>query len=357
MQDTTQTAGKWELDPQAAPAEKRKPAPPTENRHAVAARKRQEKRDKENTFYVPSEPASPEETEFRHAHWKDKRKRVLQALRDAATGRTTIENFENCGSDCAVEYDQKTQKYRLRANFCKNRHCEPCMKAKANLLTANLQDILEDNTEKQFRFITLTLKHSTEDLGDQLDRLNACFKKLRNSEVWKETQEGGAAMLEVKYNQDTGEWHPHLHIIAEGFFLHHRNLSEAWHKITGDSFRVDVRSIDSAKDASYYVAKYVSKGTNNEVWYTPHIAVEWVTTMRGRRTCTTYGSWRGIKLLAPLEKTGNFVHVARLTEVVRSANRGEQWAISCLDAIKRDLQYNPNRPRKPKAGTLLIEPT
>ena len=138
-------------------------------------------------------------------------------------------------------------------------------------MPANLKTKVGESPGNQFRFITLTLRHTDTPLADKLDRLTACFKKLRNSKCWKETQTGGAVMIEVKYDRDTGEWHPHLHIVAEGFFLHHQDLSAAWHAITTDSFRVDIRAIKTTKDAAFYVAKYVSKGSNDDVYYTPAI--------------------------------------------------------------------------------------
>lgn len=299
-------------------------------------------------------PIANEEQDFRHAHWKDKRRRVLIALKQSGATANSIEAFENCGSDCSVEYCKEKQRYRVRANHCKNRHCEPCMKSKGNLLAANLQKKVQESPGKQFRFITLTLKHTDTPLADQLDRLTACFKKLRNSKCWKETQDGGAVMIEVKYDRETGEWHPHLHIVAEGFFLHHSDLSTAWHGITGDSFRVDIRVIKSAKDAAFYVAKYVSKGSNDDVYYCPEIAVEWIHAMKGRRTCAAYGTWRGFKLLEHLPDTGTWKPIGSLCSIAQAAARGEEWAIGLIDVIRADCQYNPHKKRLPKSPPLPV---
>ena len=228
------------------------------------------------------------------------------------------------------------------------------MKAKANLLAANLKNKIEESPGKQFRFITLTLRHTDTPLAEQLDRLNTCFKKLRNSKCWKETQTGGAVMIEVKYDRETGEWHPHLHIVAEGFFLHHQDLSAAWHAITTDSFRVDIRAIKSARDATFYVAKYVSKGSNDDVYYTPEIAVEWIIAMKGRRTCQSYGTWRGFKLLEHLPDTGEWTKVGSLLSIAQAAADGQEWAIRAIDAIRKDCQYNPHKKRERKTDTLPI---
>lgn len=356
-EETARTSAKFELSNELTRAERRRLERKTskESPNAKAARKRKEK--KETMEYRPADPITPHEANFRHAHWKPKRKQVLKTLRAAGIGPSAIEAFENCGSECSVEYDSENNRYRLKANYCHNRHCEPCMRAKSNTLAKNLEQKVTDNVGKQFRFITLTLKHSDDPLREQLDRLTECFKKLRNSKVWKETQEGGCCMLEVKWNPDTGEWHPHFHIVAEGFFLHHRDLRTEWYKITGDSFRVDIRALDSARDAAWYVGKYVSKGTNNEVWYNEHTAKEWVTAMQGKRTCATYGTWRGFKLLESEPPGGEWKQVGRLEDICRAADRNELWAIKCIDCLKAELQYNPNKKRGKAAKLLAREHT
>ena len=297
-------------------------------------------------------PATNEETHFRHEHWKAARIRIRKIITQCATTQSRLDAWDNCGSECTVEYCKEREVYRLRANYCKNRNCRPCMKAKGNLLAANLEKKVTDLPGKQFRFITLTLKHCDAPLKDQLDRLNASFKKLRNHPCWKKTQTGGAAMLECKFSRDTWEWHPHLHIVAEGYYLDQKELSDAWYSITKDSFKVDIRVIKSARDAAFYVAKYVSKGVNDDVWYDDYIAQEWVCTMKGRRLCATYGSWRGFKLLAHLPDTDKWTTIATLTTVYREASRGEHWAIKLIDNLRHSLQYNPHQPRKKIATTI-----
>ena len=220
--------------------------------------------------------------------------------------------------------------------------------AKANLLAMNLQKKVTDSPGKQFRFITLTLKHSDQPLSDQINRLYECFRKLRKSKEWQDTQDGGAAIFECKFDLETNEWHPHLHIVAEGFFLHHRDLSSTWLKITGDSFRVDIRVIKSARDAAFYVAKYTSKGTNDDVWQDREIAAEWVRSMHGRRSCATYGTWRGLKLLEHEPQSGEWTRIGLLTNIVQAAERCEKWAIDCIDCLRRENQYNPHRSRTKK---------
>lgn len=290
-------------------------------------------------------PASKEETAFRHSNWATKRKLVRAALESVNTSRCSMERFDECGGECTVEYCKESQKYRLRANYCKNRHCEPCNRAKANLLAANLRSRLEKEPNGRYRFVTLTLKHTDTPLADQIQRLYTSFRTLRTKRPWKESQSGGAAVLEVKWDPDTGEWHPHLHIISEGDFLLQSQLAELWHAITGDSWIVDIRPLKTGKDAAHYVAKYVSKGTNDAVWHNTNAAQEWVTAMKGVRSCATFGAWRGYKLLAHLPDTAAWTPIGTLNSIYRDAREGHVYAVRLLEVLARELQYDPHRKR------------
>jgi hypothetical protein len=346
VQTTTPPATPFQLQQATPPCKPRKLRPGDKGYQTPSEKAAAKRRQKQETVFYETPQASDHETNFRHAHWKWKRKLVRQALVETATGRNQLDAFDNCGADCTVEYCKETERYRLRATYCKNRNCEPCMKSKSNLLAANLEEMVTDLPGKQFRFITLTLKHADTPLADQLDRLTACFKKLRNHPCWKSTQDGGAVMLEVKWSPDTAEWHPHLHIVAQGFFLAQAELSAAWYAITKDSFKVDIRVIKSPRDAAHYVAKYVSKGINDDVWHNHNARQEWVLSMKGRRICATYGTWRGFKLLAHPETTDAFEPVGSLNNICRCAANNERWAITLLDTLTKELQYNPHRKRE-----------
>lgn len=294
---------------------------------------------------------SQDEEWFRHYNWKEKRQRVRQALADANSTINARTAFDNCGADCQVEYSEAERRYRVMACYCHNRHCEPCMKAKSSLITNNLRQILKSRPDARFRFITLTLKHSNAPLRQQIKRLYSCYKSLRRDKAWKASQKGGAATLEIKWKPDSKMWHPHLHIISEGDYLSTYALSSTWKQITGDSHIVDIRLISKDKDVAYYVGKYVTKGTNAEVWDDPAVAAEWVKAVKGVRMCATFGSWRGIKLLdKPKDAPGAWKHIASLSSLVTRANAGEEHALRLLIVLAETQQYNPNRKRPPKPG-------
>lgn len=312
-----------------------------------------EKKERFNPFRQPI--ADEDETDFRHMHWAKTRADVRRHL--AATGTSThaLDRFDNCGAECLVEWSDTANRYRLRASYCRCRHCQPCMKAKGNLIAINLKQKLEAGAQRdgdRFRFITLTLRHTNKPLRDQIAGLYAHFRKLRNSKLWKLTQRGGAVMLEVKLN-NRNEWHPHLHIISEGLHVNQARLANHWMEITDGSFKVDVRAINTSKDAAFYVAKYVSKGTNAEVWDNDDRAQEWITATKGLRTCNTFGTWRSYRLTARSE-TETFTDwkpVGLLTRITAQARAGSVHDLNLLMILADALQFDPHKQRQAKKAS------
>jgi hypothetical protein len=279
--------------------------------------------------------ATSEETHFRHSWWKAKRDKIIQVMDRFDMPLSMRTNFKNCGGYCIIEWSPTAKRHRLCASYCHNRHCEACMKSKANIIAANLKERLGENKNGDFRFITLTKKHTNTPLKTQIKDLYKSFRKLRNTKAWKRTQHGGAAMLEVKWNPNTRQWHPHLHIISEGIFIDKFELSKLWLKATGDSTIVDIRQLETAKDAAHYVSKYVTKGTNAEVWSDEMIALEWMDAMVGVRTCLTYGKWRGFALTQARDVYTDWKPIGTYTEMLAAARRAEEWAIAVMISICR----------------------
>jgi hypothetical protein len=334
------------------PEKPRKPKPTPRTRE-------QQRKDREavdtRPMWVPPQPPTKQETWFRHTHWAPKRERVREAMTAANCNAAARERFDWCGAEAIIQYSEDKKQVRIKANYCHSRFCEPCMRAKGNLMAANLHKRLNQQAQGRYRFITLTLRHSAAPLAGQIARLYECFRKLRRDKLWKDSQRGGAAILEVKWGKSKSageteppEWHPHLHIVAEGEFIPQATLSNVWNAITGDSFKVDIRALNSAKDATFYVSKYICKGTNNEVWESPDAAKEWIEAMQGVRTAGTYGTWRKYKLLHREPDTTKWITYQTLTDVVRQAATGEKWALSLLNALVNEKQYNPTKERRKK---------
>ena len=298
-----------------------------------------------NHYEFPT--ADPEETKFRHSCWQPKRELVRAALVGVLTSKTAMEAFDNCGAQVVVEWSPTEKRYRCRGSYCHCRHCEPCARQKANIISRNLKAKLEAQPDADYRFITLSRLHTDAPLADQIAGLYADFRKLRKSPCWKATQKGGSASLEVKWQDPKqlydgpagtkhpgdGRWHPHLHVIAQGLYLDKRDLSQEWHKATGDSYIVDIKQIKDAAGAAYYVGKYVTKGTSDSVWANPSVAQEWVTAIKGVRACSTFGTWRGFALTKFVPTTNDWRRIAPLLVIHRAAAAGHEWAIGVMQNL------------------------
>jgi hypothetical protein len=328
--------------------EKPTPTQPREKRMSKADRDRDRKAE-QMSWLVPY--ADPDETWFRHHNWQRKRDLIRSHLIASGVNDFGLNRWDECGSECLIEWSDSEKRYRLKANHCRCRHCEPCAKAKATTLSRNLQKRLEQEPKgaDRYRFITLTVAHRKgQTLLDLITKLRNCYRELRKQKVWKNSQRGGCTVLEVKWSIGGG-WHPHLHITSEGDWLRQESLSRAWHEITGDSFKVDIRKLDSAKDAAFYVSKYLSKGVNNEVWNDAKAAVEYIVAMKGQRICATYGTWRGYALMKidPAHQATDWKPIATLKHIAHEARQGMEWAVELLRGLDDALVYNPHKKRKP----------
>lgn len=273
-------------------------------------------------------PLTWAEGDFRHGHWRQRRAKIDRALQLAGTSVRQLARFQTCGSQARVFYSPTEERYLVRASFCKNRHCEPCMRAKAKVIAGNLRDRLARRPRGRYRFVTLTLAHTDAPLPDQVKRLITSFRQLRRTRIFR-TQHGGCFVMEVKIGQDK-RWHPHLHLITEGAFMPQAELSQAWHKITGDSFSVDVRAIASFENVTHEVTKYITKGTSGDVWDDDEKAIEWIIAAKGIRTCATFGTWRQFRLTQKPPIPKDLVHIGTLDELVHRAIRGDRQAIAIV---------------------------
>ena len=293
--------------------------------------------------------ADPDETWFRHHNWQAQRDQVRKALVLTHANEFQLNRFDECGSQCVVEWSDSEDRYRMRANYCHCRHCAPCAKSKGTLLSKNLQAKLEAGPAdgNRFRFITLTLKHTPDDnFRPLLNKLMNCYQQLRKTEVWKKQTDGGCVVLETKWSKGGG-WHPHVHIIQEGGIIEIDWLKSMWSKITGGSFKADIRELKSVKDVCYYVAKYCGKGVNAEMWADTEAAAEYIIGMKGVRFCATFGKWRGLALLKPdrAHEAKDWRAVGLLTQIASRARAGSEVDIQLLLTLDEALTYNPSKKR------------
>jgi hypothetical protein len=220
-------------------------------------------------------------------------------------------------------------KHRIAGSCCHDRFCLPCAKGRAHTIAGN---VIEFIRKVEIRFLTLTIKTGQEPLTEQIDKLYRSFQALRRGALWKRRVLGGVAFLEVKRSSASDRWHPHLHCLISGYWLDKRKLSRAWHRITGDSYIVDIQRPKSDDTVISYVTKYASKPFNNTFINQPKHLDEVVLALAGRKLCLTFGTWRSLKL-APIPDPGAWEYVEPLSTLLEKAGRGDRDALTVLDSL------------------------
>ena len=271
---------------------------------------------------------------FRHSGWKRHRRLVRAALVDLETPPRPLERFDTCGSDPWIVVDESdSTRLAIHSNHCHSRWCTPCSRERAARIVGNLRVKLNDG---EIRLLTLTIKHNTRPLPEQIDRIYDAFRKLRRAPFWIESVDGGCAVLELKHSHTTGLWHVHLHCLLDGTWIDAKDLKAEWWRITGDSFVVDIRECNTAERASHYVTKYVTKPVPNCVINKPEQLREMMSAIARRRLVLTWGSWRGVRLSEPLDATV-WKSIASLADVYKRKQAGNLDAYTLLAHLEKIL--------------------
>jgi len=243
---------------------------------------------------------------FRHSGWAGRRAMVFGAMARAGCTEARKNAFRHCG-DASYVLRSKTDPsvYRIAGNFCHDRFCLPCGNSRARVLALNVADHVR---KASCRFITLTIRADKEPLDVLITRLYAAFARLKRTDLWRRTQKGGVAFLEVKRNEKTQIWHPHFHVLAQGKYLDHALLRHVWHNITKDSHVVDVRAVKNPDEATRYVTKYASKPLDASLFASMDTLVEALESLQGRRMVIAFGTWRALKLTeAPTQEAWEYI--------------------------------------------------
>ena len=274
---------------------------------------------------------------FRHSGWARDRRRVYDALRRTNQTGNRLHDFTECGKHAYVFRSvDDPDLYALGGSTCHDRFCLPCARERSRVIATNVKDKLES---KRARFLTLTLRSTTESLADLLAKLSSDFAALRRSKLWRARVTGGVAFIEVKWMDATHRWHVHLHSLVQGRYLPNKELSATWLKITGTSHVIDIRIASDNAHVTHYITKYASKPLDHTVVVEPDKLDEAVVALKGKRLCMTFGSWRGYKLTDPPE-SGTWVQLGTLDEILQRASDGHPDSIAAMTALR--IEYVPS---------------
>ena len=127
--------------------------------------------------------------------------------------------MKDCGRFIKAEYCNDCDSYFIKStNLCRDRFCPTCNWRLALQRYANMTILLKDfflaYPETKLTFVTLTAKNcSVDELSDTMEKMSKSWHNLLCRRTIKREIFGTAKSVEVTYNKQTKEFHPHFHII------------------------------------------------------------------------------------------------------------------------------------------------
>lgn len=197
-----------------------------------------------------------------------------------------------CGRVPSIQQKTNGENY-LSIGRCRCRACPLCAVHRQRQTEKRINTITEkwDN----MRHVVLTLRAENCDLDDQLNNLISSYRRLRQSVLWKRTVVAAIATVEVTLNNQTGMWHPHLHILTTGHYLPQKELSSQWFIASNGSTIVWIGAVHSRKMAAKYISKYIAKPAETSEWSDVDTEEMWLA-LHGRRCIIATGKAHGHKV-------------------------------------------------------------
>jgi hypothetical protein len=230
---------------------------------------------------------------------------VVDYMETVPEHQVTANRVKTCGDYLVFRHYFTVDQVRLHGAklCCKHLLCPLCAIRRGSKALKSYLDrwevIRAEKTALKPFLVTLTVK----DGPDLEERFKHLYKAQR--ELWMRKHRGRVSPLhgvtgavwsyEIKRGKTSGEWHPHLHMIALAESIPDQAaISAEWHNITGDSFIVDVRAISQDDPVSGFmeVFKYAVKFSDQPPKDTVHA---WAT-LRGKRLLGSSGDFRGVEV-------------------------------------------------------------
>lgn len=250
--------------------------------------------------------------------------------------------FRTCGTCPMVMHDPETDRFRLQTQTCKSRFCPACRKQRQFRWIRTITHALKHLPTAPWKLITLTQRHTNEPLKQQLDKLRKSFRRLRQTGFWKKHVQWGIAVLEVSYNGETNQWHPHLHLLAPCGYIDYTELRKCWLKATGDSHILDVKQVRNANHAVSYLAKYLGKPPSAAIFHDPKRLNDYYLALSHAKMLLPFGQFPdGAKAPKPERSATNWIQIGRLSELLSLARRHYEPAQLILKRLQhrtRDAQ-------------------
>ena len=205
------------------------------------------------------------------------------------TGR--FDRMTDCGSVLQFAVAKGGEKRLYRANFCRDRMCPGCQRRKSLILFHQVKNVCHaiqtDFPNYRYLLLTLTVPNvKADELSDEISHLHKSWDRMSRRAFFKKSIKGYFRALEVTYNGERDDYHPHLHILLcvppsyfKKTYISRDKWLQYWQEATRypEITQVDVRTVkpnpkrpekDALASATAEVAKYASKPSNYLAkWY------------------------------------------------------------------------------------------
>lgn len=271
--------------------------------------------------------------------WPEKASGV-SAMMHVVDKPARIARAANCGRHTTVYFSPSTGRYKFKGQYCNQRLCPICARRMAYEWSIRIKAWMEPFVPNRWRFVTLTVRSNDAPLVDQLAFLRASFRRLRQTLLWSRTQNYGRAFIEITYNRERRQWHPHLHVISHGRFMKQTDLAAAWEKSSNGSTVVHIASVKSTEKAVKYLTKYASKGSccllagdSDELWR------ELAKATSGRRMVIQFGEQNPLPKLSEISEISDvddWEELGSIGMMIAAAKRGNErlgWHVCNLFGV------------------------
>jgi len=249
-----------------------------------------------------------------------------------------LPKLKACGHRLIFDYAYSRDEYRLTfGNFCNNKWLDPLCgirwseKAVSEYVKRH-EVVTAQYPEAKRIFMTLTVKNG-KCLAKAYNKLDSSLKKMsaniRKARQGKNSSEFGKILgmvggIEIKRSvRPPYHWHPHFHaMILASDYLDHSRLRDEWHRMTGDSYIVDLREAAGDTHTFCEILSYSLKVST----MSPKDVVKAYLLLRGKSMLRSWGCYRGVKIPNELtDEPWENLEFARL--VYRYMFRAESYSL------------------------------
>jgi plasmid rolling circle replication initiator protein Rep len=158
---------------------------------------------------------------------------------------------------CATTMKQEANK--ITTKYCKNRFCIVCNRIRTAINILKYYGEIESWEEDERYFVTLTFPNVKDDvLLDTIDDMFKNFSQIMDVAKKRKVKLIGIRKLEVTYNPERNDYHPHFHLICRGKEVAEMLRTEWLKRYSGaEKYCQDIRKAD--KGAVMELFKYFTK--------------------------------------------------------------------------------------------------